>query len=262
MAIGAEALGCYKAGLRHFRPARWRVPIRPRPPFPTLETTILLAISTDPHSLTVGVLSLGFLILSLGIHEAAHAWAAWRCGDSTAKDMGRMTLDPLRHIDPFMTILLPAILYFTSGWMFGGAKPVPVNYHRLRQPARDMMLVALAGPFSNFLLALLFMAIAKILAYGLGFGLDTVAVEVLTGTVRWNILIAVFNMLPIPPLDGSRVVNYLLPASMRDGFAVLERFGLILVFILLMTRTLDPIIWPAMDSMVLVVDTLTGGNWQ
>lgn len=175
-----------------------------------------------------------------------------------------MTLDPTRHIDPFMTILLPAILWFTSGgrMMFGGAKPVPVAYHRLRHPARDMMLVALAGPLSNFLLAILFLLVFKILVYTGGMGTQTVAVQVVGASAEWNLLLAAFNMLPIPPLDGSRVVNYLLPASMRDGFAVLERFGMFLVFALLFTGTLGKVIYPATDSLLGVADFLTGGIWS
>jgi len=233
-------------------------------PLPTQEIVIFLALSNESSDLTVGALSLGFLVLSLGIHEAAHAWVAWRCGDSTAKDLGRMTLDPTRHIDPFMTILLPAILWFVSegSMMFGGAKPVPVAYHRLRHPARDMMFVALAGPLSNFLLAILFLLAFKVLVYLGGMGTHTVAVQVVGASAEWNLLLAAFNMLPIPPLDGSRVVNYLLPASMRDGFAVLERFGMFLVFALLFTGTLGKVIYPAMDSLLGVADFLTGGIWS
>ena len=210
----------------------------------------------------MGALSLGFLIISMGIHEAAHAWMAWRCGDSTAKDMGRMTLDPVKHIDPFMSILLPAILFLSKGMMFGGAKPVPVAYHRLRNPARDMMLVALAGPISNFLLAIVFTVIWKVLTYVVGMDAETVAIRVMDASVKWNLLLAAFNMLPIPPLDGSRVINYLLPESMRDGFAVLERFGLILVFVIIFfTGVYGAIIRPAMLSMLDAADFLTGGIW-
>ncbi len=245
-----------------FPPGRPRAHRSASVPLPIQETAIFLALSSDSHDLTVGALSLGFLIISMGIHEAAHAWTAWRCGDSTAKDMGRMTLDPVKHIDPFMSILLPAILFFTQGWMFGGAKPVPVAYHRLRNPARDMMLVALAGPISNFLLAIIFMLVWKALAQVGGMGADTVAVQVMAASIRWNLLLAAFNMLPIPPLDGSRVVNYLLPASMRDGWAVLERFGLFLVFgLLFFTGIYGAVIYPTMLAMLDVADFLTGGPW-
>ncbi|MCA9764764.1 MAG: site-2 protease family protein, partial [Gemmatimonadetes bacterium] len=137
----------------------------------------LLSLADVDGSLLVGALQLGFLILSLGIHEAAHAFVAWRCGDSTAKDLGRMTLDPLPHIDPMMTVLVPGLMWFMSGgtMMFGGAKPVPVDYRRLRHPLRDMMYVALAGPISNFLLALVFLLVWKLLVYRFGFTSEDVA---------------------------------------------------------------------------------------
>ena len=108
-----------------------------------------------------------FLVISLGFHEAAHAWVALRCGDPTARDLGRITLNPIVHIDPFMTIILPVMLYVMSSgqFIFGGAKPVPVSYHRLRKPLRDMMFVALAGPITNFLLAIVFVLAWKAAVY-------------------------------------------------------------------------------------------------
>jgi Zn-dependent protease len=199
----------------------------------------------------------------MGIHEAAHAFVAWRCGDSTAKDMGRMTLDPIPHIDPFMTILMPAALYLmTSGqMMFGGAKPVPVMYHRLRNPLRDMMLVALAGPISNFLLAIFFLVVLKVLVFQLGFDSNQVAVKVMAATVNWNLLLAAFNMIPVPPLDGSRVMTWLLPASLRNGYAALERFGMILVMVLLFSGALRLVVLPLMDHLWNFADFLSGGTW-
>lgn len=212
----------------------------------------------------VGGLSLAFLILSLGIHEAAHAWAAWRCGDSTAKDMGRMTLDPIPHIDPIMTILVPIFLFISSHGtaMFGGAKPVPVAYHRLRHPLRDMSLVALAGPASNILLAILFMLVLKVLVYGLGFAPNEVACLVMIQSMRWNILLAAFNMIPIPPLDGSRVMAWLLPAGLRDSYNSLERFGIFIVMGLVFLGPLRPLIGAVMESMEIGINFITLGAWQ
>ena len=126
----------------------------------TLISTTLagLPLAIGDSDLKFGVFVVAFLVISLGVHEAAHAFVAYLCGDSTAKDMGRLTLNPLPHIDPIMTILLPGFLILSgSGFIFGGAKPVPVAYHRLRKPARDMMLVALAGPISNVLIALVWL---------------------------------------------------------------------------------------------------------
>jgi len=172
-----------------------------------------------------------------------------------------MTLDPLPHIDPFMTILLPVIMWFSTGMMFGGAKPVPVSYHRLRQPARDMMLVALAGPFSNILLAILFLLLWKVLYYQLGMDLTSIAVQVMEASTYWNILLAAFNLVPIPPLDGSRVMSYLLPDSVRPGYVALERFGMLIILGLMITGVLTMVLFPLMIQIRHGLDALTGGNW-
>ena len=192
----------------------------------------------DPVELILGLI---LLVISLGIHEAAHAWVAWKCGDSTARDLGRITLNPIPHIDPFMTLILPAMLFYFSGgrMMFGGAKPVPVNFHRLRRPWRDMSLVAMAGPASNLLLAVVFLSayqffVASGLYHGAAEHLEDRKLEllprVLEGAAAFNVLLAVFNMVPIPPLDGSRVMTWLLPEGLRPGYIALERFGMLIVF--------------------------------
>jgi Zn-dependent protease len=174
------------------------------------------------------------VVVSLGVHEAAHAWMAWKRGDSTAKDLGRMTLNPLPHIDPVMTILLPAISLYALNFLFGGAKPVPVNPRRLAHPHRDNALVALAGPVSNVLLAILFFALAHLLVDRLHLYNDLqVLPNVLLAAGDANVLLAAFNMLPIPPLDGSRVVTWLLPADLRRYYNALEAFGLILIIVLI-----------------------------
>jgi Zn-dependent protease len=177
-------------------------------------------------------LVVALLVLSLGIHEAAHAWVALQCGDPTARDLGRITLNPVPHIDPFMTILLPLLMLFSSGgrFMFGGAKPVPVNYYNLRHPLRDMALVAIAGPLSNFLLAAFFFLSWKVVVLELGvWRPEMVGAQVLWQAIRVNLLLAAFNLLPIPPLDGSRVMTWLLPSGLRESYSSLERWGLYLV---------------------------------
>lgn len=170
------------------------------------------------------------VIIAVTLHEAAHGWVAWRLGDDTAYQLGRVTFNPLKHIDPFGTILLPALLLLGSGgrMMFGFAKPVPVNFGRLRQPRRDMVLVALAGPASNLLIAL----VATALIHGAvqldGDVREWVTINLLN-TIRINILLCLFNMIPLPPLDGGRVAVGLLPAPLAIQFARLERVGFIIL---------------------------------
>ncbi|MCP3915393.1 MAG: site-2 protease family protein [bacterium] len=206
------------------------------------------------------VLIVAFLILSLGIHEAAHAWVANLCGDSTAKNLGRMTLNPIVHIDLFMTILLPAILLLSgSGFLFGGAKPVPVNPHNLRKPLRDMMFVAIAGPLSNVILAVVFMFIFRILVFQVGMDSNALAPKVMYASMYVNLILAIFNMLPVPPLDGSRVMAYVLPSSLREQFVSLERFGMIIVFALLFSGVLTTVLRATILPMVRFVQILAGG---
>ena len=203
--------------------------ITPGPRVPPLVLPCLAFVDLPPIGIAV---VLGLLVLSLGIHEAAHGWVALQCGDTTARDLGRITLNPLQHIDPFMTVFLPLVMYFGSGgrFMFGGAKPVPVNYYNLRSPLRDMALVAIAGPASNFLLAGFFYLCLKIVVHELGlWGPETLGERVLEQAVVFNLALAAFNLLPIPPLDGSRVMTWLLPKGIRESYSSLERWGLPLV---------------------------------
>jgi Zn-dependent protease len=206
--------------------------------------------------------AIAFLVISLGIHEAAHAWVALRCGDTTARDLGRITLNPLAHIDLFMTIVLPVFLFMTSGMLFGGAKPVPVAYHRLHNPLRDMMFVALAGPISNVLLAIVFMLAFKSIYY-FGIATETMLPQVLEVSVVMNLLLAVFNMFPVPPLDGSRVMAWLLPASLREPYVALERWGMMLVILLIFfVPGFQSLLLNGMSTVGSFIDTLTGGSWS
>ncbi len=170
------------------------------------------------------------VVIAITFHEAAHGWVAWRLGDPTAKILGRVTFNPLKHIDPFGTVILPALLLFGSGgrMMFGFAKPVPVDYGRLRQPRSGMVLVAVAGPASNLLLAV----VAALAMHGLvafdGDFREWVARN-LVNAVYINCLLCVFNMIPLPPLDGGRVAVGLLPPVLGMRLARLERAGFVIL---------------------------------
>ena len=170
------------------------------------------------------------VVIAITFHEAAHGGGAWRLGDPTAKILGRVTFNPLKHIDPFGTVILPALLLFGSGgqMMFGFAKPVPVDYGRLRQPRSGMVLVAVAGPASNLLLAV----VAALAMHGLvafdGDFREWVARN-LVNAVYINCLLCVFNMIPLPPLDGGRVAVGLLPPVLGMRLARLERAGFVIL---------------------------------
>lgn len=218
------------------------------------------AIGGNPRTIMIGVV-IGFLILSLALHEYGHAWMAYRCGDDTAERMGRLTLNPLAHIDPVMTILLPAILFYTTGYAFGGAKPVPVSVNRLRHPARDMMLVALAGPAMNIFLALIFSVVWKVLVYQGIYDPSAILPRAMQYTMFLNLLLAAFNMIPIPPLDGSRVLSYFLPSGVRETYQSIERYGMIIIFAIIIYGGFGPLLGGVLDVMMDYVDLVTGGNW-
>lgn len=165
------------------------------------------------------LLSAPAILFGLTIHEFAHGWVAWRLGDPTAKMMGRLTLNPLKHLDPIGTI---ALFLFRFGW----AKPVPIDPSHFRHPARDMAISSLAGPAANFATALVSGLLFRLLtALGVtGFG------QLLLGYfVLFNIILCFFNLIPIPPLDGSRLVYYFLPPNLAAGYARLERYGFLIL---------------------------------
>lgn len=184
------------------------------------------------------------LLISLSIHEAAHAIVAYWCGDDTAKVLGRLTINPIKHLDLWFSIIMPVFFLAMSGgkFAFGGAKPVPVNPFKLRHPGRDMAFVAIAGPLSNVLLACLFLFLSA-LTLRVGYFTDNDLGNLLLQQAGLtNLFLAVFNMIPIPPLDGSRVMGYLLPKPLAEPYLKLEQFGILIVLALLMFNALDPIL--------------------
>lgn len=170
------------------------------------------------------------VMLAVTFHEAAHGWVAWRLGDPTAHLLGRVTFNPLKHIDPFGTVILPALLLLGSGgrMMFGFAKPVPVDFRRLGNPRRDMVLVAAAGPAANLLLAVVAAGFMHALVFAHGDLRDWLG-QNLVNAVWINCLLCVFNMLPLPPLDGGRVAVGLLPPPLGIRLARLERVGIVIL---------------------------------
>jgi Zn-dependent protease len=188
--------------------------------------------------LMLGLVSLIILVYSAILHEIAHGFVAERLGDPTARLMGRLTLNPKSHIDPFMSILLPLLLILSgSPVIFGAAKPVPVDPFNFREPKKDMAIVSLAGPGTNILIAIIFALICRFLFPGLplevirssgfvGFTLGTI--------VYINLLLAIFNLIPIPPLDGSKIFALILPDREAATYLSIGTFGILIIFFLLM----------------------------
>lgn len=188
-----------------------------------------MGFDLDTIAYTVSVWTIPIL-LAVTLHEAAHGWVAMKLGDPTAKLLGRVTFNPFKHIDPMGTVIIPALLLLASGgrMMFGFAKPVPVDFGRLKNPRRDMILVAAAGPGMNLALAVVCAASFHLAVMLDGDARDWVAHNL--GNALWiNLLLAVFNMIPLPPLDGGRVAVGLLPWSMARHLVKLEKAGIFIV---------------------------------
>jgi len=228
-----------------------------------MNETLLLALAIVPA-----------LVIAIVFHEVAHGWAALALGDPTAKEQRRLSLNPLRHVDPFGTIILPGLLALTGAPVFGWAKPVPVVKERLNNPRFGMMAVAAAGPATNFILALLAAVVLGLIvraATGPAGGLLGFAVLALMSFIRINIFLGLFNLLPIPPFDGSHIVEGLLPRGAARAYEKLRPFGFPLLFLLLLVIpwlfpglgivervVLPPVLW-AQEQYLALANWVAGG---
>jgi Zn-dependent protease len=200
------------------------------------------------------------VLLAITVHETAHGWVARRFGDKTAQMLGRLTLNPIKHIDPVGTILVPAVmLLLPGGFVFGWAKPVPVDWRNFKHPKQDMAWVAVAGPASNLLMALAWALAARV---ALGLSADNwIALPLLfmgVAGIFINTILMVLNLLPLPPLDGGRVVTGLLPAPYAYQFARIEPYGFFILVALLMTGVLSIVMWPVVKLFLQLMASVAG----
>lgn len=201
------------------------------------------------------------IIFAITVHETAHGWVASKLGDQTAKLLGRLTLNPIKHIDPIGTVIVPVILLMLGGFIFGWAKPVPVTWQNLKNPKRDMAFVALAGPAANLLMVLIWAGIAKLAAMLVNAGFVQLGLPIYyMGAIGifFNVILIVLNLLPIPPLDGSRVVLSLLKGKYAYYYLRIESYGFLILLALLALGVLDKIINPLVFQLQALISSLFG----
>jgi len=208
-----------------------------------------------PQHIALGLTTYVVLLFSLSFHESAHAWMAWRLGDDTAKNLGRVSLNPIVHIDPIGTLLFPLIQIFTNVPLLGWAKPTPYNPANFRHDVsmrKGHMLVAAAGPVSNFLLALLFTGILLvIIKLGLVDSEQDFILHLMTLGIELNVLLAVFNLIPIPPLDGSKVASFGLPGDLGERYdRIVGPYGFMILMLLLISGAFAYVVYPVQQFIV------------
>lgn len=200
------------------------------------------------------------VIFAIALHEVAHGWVAKQLGDNTAYSQGRLTLNPLKHIDPIGTLLVPILLYMTTGFIFGWAKPVPINWRNLRHPKRDMVYVAIAGPAANLLMAVFWgivLKIASLFPADSSFFVIPLSLMATIG-IGINVVLMIFNLFPLPPLDGGRVAVGLLPPRQGYYLSRLEPYGFIIILLLLVTGVLGYLILPVINLVMSIIASLSG----
>ncbi len=200
------------------------------------------------------------ILLAVTLHEVAHGWMAKMYGDRTAEMLGRLSLNPIKHIDPIGTVLLPAFMAITTGFIFGWAKPVPVSFNNLRNPKKDMAKVALAGPGANLIMMILWVIFLKI-ALLLPESMSNLSVPLLymaSVGVYINCILMVLNLLPLPPLDGSRILASFLPGPLAYKFSKIEPYGLIILMALLFLGFLGKVLLPAVNAVMGLFSSFAG----